>query len=101
MAAAFILLVIWALAGCTGGEAPDTSDILRISVEEVEAKLDAGDNIVIIDTRSTEEYEEGAIAGAISIPLSDLLDENDDPLSAEEISSRYVNLNSYDEILTY
>jgi rhodanese-related sulfurtransferase len=62
----------------------------------VKAKLDAGSNIVIVDSRTKASYESGHIAGAISIPLSDM-----SPLSPEEIAQRYGDLQSYDEILTY
>jgi rhodanese-related sulfurtransferase len=99
--AVFLLLTMLPLAGCAGGETHDTSDIPRISVDEVKTKLDAGDNIVLVDTRSTEEYREASISGAVSIPLTELLDENDDPLSAEEISQRYSNLQDFDEIITF
>ena len=101
IAALVLLLTMLPLAGCAGGEAPDTSDIPRISVDEVKAKLDAGDNIVLVDTRSAEEYQEASISGAISIPLTELLDENDDPLSDEEISQRYSGLQDFDEIITF
>jgi len=96
-----LLLTMPPLAGCAGGEAPDTSEVPRISVEEVITKLDAGDNIVLVDTRSVEEYREASISGAISIPLTELLDENDDPLSVEEISQRYASLQDFDEIITF
>ena len=96
-----LLLTMLPLAGCAGSEAHDTSDVPRISVEEVITKLDAGDNIVLVDTRSAEEYQEASISGAISIPLTELLDENDDPLSAEEISQRYFSLQDFDEIITF
>ena len=101
IAALVLLLTMPPLAGCAGGEAHDTSDVTRISVEEVITKLDAGDNIVLVDTRSVEEYQEASISGAISIPLTELLDENDDPLSAEEISQRYFSLQDFDEIITF
>jgi rhodanese-related sulfurtransferase len=65
-------------------------------VGEVKTKLDAGSNIVIVDSRSKASYGSRHIAGAISIPLSDL-----SPLSSEEIAQRYSDLQRYDEILTY
>ncbi|MBI2329656.1 MAG: hypothetical protein HYU85_08530 [Chloroflexi bacterium] len=66
----------------------DPSEIPRISAEAVKNKLDAGSNLVIIDTRSAGEYEPAHIAGAISIPLA-------------EIAQRYAELKGYDEIITY
>ncbi len=64
------------------------SEIPRISPEAVKAKLDAGSNLVIVDTRSKAEYEKTHIAGAISIPL-------------ETITQRYRELNGYNEIVSY
>ncbi|MEE8469724.1 MAG: rhodanese-like domain-containing protein [Dehalococcoidia bacterium] len=70
------------------GSAPSLSEIPRISVEEVKAKLDAGSNIAIVDARTRVEYEQSHIAGAISVPLG-------------EIGQRYSDLQRYDEIVTY
>ncbi len=63
-------------------------EIARISVAEVKAKLDTGSSIVIVDTRSREEYERAHITGAISMPL-------------EETARRYRELLRYDEVITY
>ena len=71
-------------------------EILRIRVEDVKAKLDAGSNIVIVDSRTKMAYDRNHIAGAISIPLSDLT-----TISSEEITQRYSDLHLYDEIITY
>jgi rhodanese-related sulfurtransferase len=51
---------------------------------------------VIVDSRTKASYDSSHIAGAISIPLSDM-----SPLSSEEIAQRYSDLHLYDEILTY
>ena len=87
-----VILVISALPGSGTGSSsapiPSPPDIPRISPEEVKALLDAGSNIVIIDTRSRGEYERAHIAGAISIPL-------------EETAQRYRELQGYDEVVTY
>jgi rhodanese-related sulfurtransferase len=71
------------------------------TVEELKAKLDAGANIAIVDTRATKSYERSRIAGAFSIPIADLQDGDNNPLSAELICQRYGYLSSYDEIVTY
>ncbi len=63
-------------------------EVPRISVEEVKAKLDAGSNIVIIDSRSENAYNESHIVGAISMPLADM-------------AEPYSNLDRYEEIITY
>ncbi len=75
----------------TGTELPPSSflpEIPRISVEEVKAKLDAGANIVIVDSRSRTSYDQSHIVGAISIPL-------------KTMAEPYSNLVGYDEIITY
>ncbi len=64
------------------------SEIPRISVGEVKARLDAGSNIVIVDNRSERSYEISHIAGAIFMPVG-------------EIDQRYSELSGYDEIVTY
>ena len=63
-------------------------EITRVSAAEIKAKLDKRANIVIVDTRAREEYQQTRIAGAISIPL-------------EDISGRHGELRRYDEIITY
>jgi hypothetical protein len=80
----------------SGFDVTGPPEIFRISVEEVKTKLDAGSNIVIVDSRSKASYEGNHITGAISIPLSDM-----SPLSPEEIAQRYSDLHLYDEITTY
>jgi hypothetical protein len=63
-------------------------EIARVSAAEVKEKQDKGANIVIVDTRTVEEYQETRIAGAISIPF-------------EDISWREGELRGYWEIFTY
>ncbi len=65
--------------------APSTflSEITRVSVAEVKAKLDKRASIVIVDARARVAYQQTRIAGAISIPL-------------EEISRRQGELRRYD-----
>jgi rhodanese-related sulfurtransferase len=93
------LLAILLFVSCAGEKAPTT--ILRIDVEAVKAKLDAGSNIVIVDNRPQTDYGIDHIAGAVSIPLTDLLDTNGNALSPELITQRYSDLQRYDEIITY
>lgn len=48
----------------------DTSDPIyqKISAEDLKAKMDSGDDIIIIDVRKLDEFEAGHIKGAINIP---------------------------------
>ena len=85
----------WIAAGYSG-EDPPTTEVTRVSLEDVKAKLDAGSNVVIVDSRAKTAYDRNYIAGAISIPISDM-----SSLSPEEIAQRYSDLHLYDEIITY
>ena len=44
------------------------SEVPRISVEELKERLDNGEEIVVVDTRSTTSYDIKHIPGAISMP---------------------------------
>ena len=48
--------------------APDRPNI--VTLFQVADKLDAGENIVLLDARTQEEYEAGHASGAISLPLA-------------------------------
>jgi rhodanese-related sulfurtransferase len=43
-------------------------DIPRIRIEELKQLMDAGANMVIIDTQPKDRYNEGHIKGALSLP---------------------------------
>lgn len=44
-----------------------------ISAEQLQAMIDSGDDIVIFDSRSYEEYHRNSIPGAISVPGAELV----------------------------
>ena len=68
---------------------PDSGSVVpRISLEQLKEKLDAGADIVIVDVRRKEDFDEGHIPGAVSIPW-------------EEIEARYTELPRDKEIITY
>lgn len=89
------LTAVVLLAGCTSASvtaiepAPTTADeVPRITVEELKARLNAGKKVVIVDTRSREAYDSRHIAGAVSIPAS-------------ELAERYIELPRAAEIVLY
>ena len=49
----------------------DRASLDAVSTEELRAKLELGD-VVVLDVRPVEEYRAGHIRGAVSIPLADL-----------------------------
>ncbi len=46
--------------------------VARITTEELRAKLDAGEDIVVVDVRSLLESEYDSVPGALRIPLEDM-----------------------------
>jgi hypothetical protein len=63
-------------------------DVPSISLEQLKEKLDAGADLVIVDVRSKEDFDEGHIIGAVSIPW-------------EEMEARHTELPRDKEIITY
>jgi len=63
-------------------------EVPRLSPEEVKERLDSGADVVIVDVRSKEDFDEAHIKGAISIPLS-------------EVEARYAELLRDKEIIVY
>lgn len=47
----------------------------KISAADAKARIDSGDDIIILDVRTQEEFNEGHIPGAILIPNETILDE--------------------------
>lgn len=68
---------------------PDSgSAVPRIGLEQLKENLDAGADIVIVDLRSKENFDEGHISGAVSIPRQ------------REMETRYTELPRDKEIIT-
>lgn len=91
-----IFFCVFIITGCSSEEPPTFEvppssffpEVQRISAEEVKSKLDAGENLIIVDSRSEEKYNESHIIGAISIPF-------------ETMEEPYSVLDDYDEIAIY
>ncbi len=73
----YALLALLLLAACQSasanqvtGDLPATvADVPRMRVKELKALLDAGEEVIVADSRSLASYEARPIAGAISMPL--------------------------------
>jgi hypothetical protein len=63
-------------------------EVPRISLVQLKEKVDAGIDLAIVDVRSKEDFDEGHIAGAVSIPW-------------KEMEARYTELPRDKEIITY
>ena len=83
------LMVLLLPAACQAADASQTSDnesipatteeVPRIRVKELKALLDAGEEVIVADSRSLRSYNASHIAGAISMPLLEV-DERYDEL---------------------
>jgi len=49
----------------------ETSEILRLTAQEVKARLDRGDALILVDVRKESVYARGHIPGAICLPVTD------------------------------
>lgn len=54
--------------------ATDAAAYQKISAEDAKARMDSGDEIVILDVRTKEEYDAGHIDGAILVPNESISD---------------------------
>ncbi|MDF2906392.1 MAG: Phage shock protein precursor [Herbinix sp.] len=80
----FILLTLatFLLTGCTNRDSNGRSEefiFQKISPEEANEMITSSSELIILDVRTQEEYDEGHISGAILIPNDEI------ELKAEEI----------------
>ena len=68
------LMAIASLLIACGASA--TSEVPRITVEELKERLDKGEEIVVGDTRPASVYDIKHIPGAISVPASAIYNES-------------------------
>lgn len=69
------LAILFILGGCIGDALNPEADALevpRMSLEELNSKLDKKADVIVVDARSKESFEEGHIKGAISMPLGEV-----------------------------
>jgi len=68
---ASVLVSVLVLVGCqspTPSLPATVAQVPRIRAKELKTLLDAGDAVVIVDTRTSEVYRQRHIPGAVSIP---------------------------------
>ena len=70
-----LLLTALMLTGCGGRE---NGGYRQITQEEAAKKMESGDDYILLDVRTTEEFAQGHIPGAICIP--------NETIGTEEIS---------------
>ena len=49
----------------------ETSEILRLTAQEMKARLDRGNALILVDVRKESVYARSHIPGAICLPVTD------------------------------
>ena len=68
-----LLCLLLFLAACANASTSG-DEVPRMTVEELVARQDAGEKVVIVDTRVSRQYQIRHIPGAISIPVREMED---------------------------
>ena len=50
----------------------EQEEIARLTVEEVKARLDRGDALILVDVRKESVYARGHVHGAICLPITEI-----------------------------
>ncbi len=66
-----LLALLIALSAC-GASPRNQDEVPRIAPSILKERLDAGESLLVVDARSSDEYAAAHIPGAISVPLSDI-----------------------------
>lgn len=56
---------------------------LTLTAEEAKARLDEGENVILLDVRTQEEYDAGHIPGAVCLPNEDITEDSSLPYDKE------------------
>jgi rhodanese-related sulfurtransferase len=67
-------------AATTPAPAATPASYRKISAADAKARMDSGDEIIILDVRTKEEYDAGHIKGAILVPNESIVDKQPDLL---------------------
>ena len=63
---------VTSVAPTEGQEPKDSSEVPRISPEDLKARLDKGEAILVVDSRSKTSFDSGHLTGAISVPAGEV-----------------------------
>lgn len=69
----YILLTVVLFVGCTPNSSA-SGEYQKITAEEAKARMDSGDEIIVVDVRTAEEYESEHIKRAVLIPNESISD---------------------------
>lgn len=73
----FLLMFAVLASGCAASEVPktetDTVEVILINAEQAKTRLDSEEGIILVDVRTSEEFSEGHIPGAILLPVDEIV----------------------------
>jgi len=69
-----MLVVVILLAGCSSQEkkADNSVSVNKITAAEAKAMIEGGGDLVVLDVRTQEEYDEGHLENAVLIPDTEI-----------------------------
>lgn len=69
-----LLMTLLVLTGCGGGAAETQPSYQQISQQEAKEMMDSQE-VILLDVREQEEYDEGHIPGAVLLPVGTISEE--------------------------
>lgn len=84
-----LMLSLFVLSACaaspaasdaTAASQASEAEYHKITAEEAKARMDSGDELIVLDVRTQEEYDAGHIAGAVLLPNETIADTQPDLL---------------------
>ena len=78
------LALLFVLSACGSQKEEDTIEYQQISAEEAKEIMDSGEEYILLDVRSEEEFAEKHIPGAVLIPHTEIADRAEEELQDKE-----------------
>jgi rhodanese-related sulfurtransferase len=69
----WVMVLILTMSACFLAERVQAENFPKITAEQVKAKLDAGEKLLLINPLSDIEFQDKHIPGSINIPLQNIL----------------------------
>ena len=71
---AILIVIILIVSGCGNNSEKTDSDYKKITAEEAKIKIDEDEDVIVVDVRTLEEYNEGHIENSVLIPNETISD---------------------------
>jgi rhodanese-related sulfurtransferase len=71
---AILVVAVVLFGGCSNAPGNSDSQYRKISAEEAKTKMDSNEDVIIVDVRTLDEFNEGHIPNAILIPNESITD---------------------------